>query len=364
MNNNDIFKLDSNWREALEAHSNLMNSGIGNIMQSSSLTRGIDMGYMRALGGAASMLTETAGIIKKFQDDKYRNAIGLSSKMVESIKRDHAGIVDKKNYSSLISGLTEYSGALGAISDSGILELAYSMKAWQASMEHMSSEFANSYNSIITDSIKDLASGIRTINYNGLDFSFLEALKVDDFDIEYDNLGESNVDLQGVRDIVNAEIENVRISTEEQNGDLLFAINKLTETIKIDNGKSGKLNDIVIGVLINIISTLIIFIFTSSNLYAPSNADINHTIRVTKQIVRTLEVDNNFYNIIRIVTKDGLEVRRLNKMKSRVKYCLNFGDLIKIEHKNRNWSKISYKNLYTGEKEIGWVLTRYIKRLD
>lgn len=48
-----------------------------------------------------------------------------------------------------------------------------------------------------------------------------------------------------------------------------------------------------------------------------------------------MNYDNIIYNCIRIVNKDDLVVRRSNRIKSGVKYYLDFGRLVKIEHKTR-----------------------------
>lgn len=383
MNNRDIFGLGSSWSAALDIHSNLARSGVYDMIQNASAIGSIDMGHIKALDGATAMLAGTAGIIKGFEDSNYRNIIESSSKMAESMKMNYAGFFDKTNYAGLISGLTELSGALGAIRNSGILELSSSMKVWQASVKIMPNDFSDSYNSIITDSIKDLASGIEALNYNKNIYNspvkdILSSINelseiIEEIDIvEFTEELKEETNWQEIESITNDRIHKILQMSNPKDTSLIGIINALIGELiqyplrdKIVASVSIK-DNLVQGIMVHLIMWLISVVFRNyfSNMIA-TNINSNQSIKKIKRELKTLDIyDDLLYENPRLIAKDKLEVRYSNKMKSGVKDYLSFGRLVKMEHKNKNWTKISYTNIFTDEREIGWVLTRYIKRLD
>ena len=69
-------------------------------------------------------------------------------------------------------------------------------------------------------------------------------------------------------------------------------------------------------------------------------------------------------NTYRFINCDSLNVRSKDTTKSRIIYSLNRGDVVKIINKQKNWTKIEYKN---GDETVvitGWVFTRYISRFN
>ncbi|MDO5039069.1 SH3 domain-containing protein [Clostridium sp.] len=92
-----------------------------------------------------------------------------------------------------------------------------------------------------------------------------------------------------------------------------------------------------------------------------SNKDIKHN--VVKNIDKEAK-DNKEYilNTYRFVSANALSVRVSNNIKSN-KICeLNYGDVVKILKKNKNWSFIEYEKDDACIK--GWVFTRYISRFE
>ena len=67
-------------------------------------------------------------------------------------------------------------------------------------------------------------------------------------------------------------------------------------------------------------------------------------------------------NTYRFVSCDNLNVRSKNTINSAVIYCLNKGDVVKIINKQKNWTKIEYKNDDETISVTGWVFTRYISK--
>ena len=72
------------------------------------------------------------------------------------------------------------------------------------------------------------------------------------------------------------------------------------------------------------------------------------------------EILNNY----RFVNCDSLNVRSNNATKSAVIYSLNRGDVVKIINKQKNWTKVEYKNEDETVIITGWVFTRYISRFN
>ena len=69
-------------------------------------------------------------------------------------------------------------------------------------------------------------------------------------------------------------------------------------------------------------------------------------------------------NTYRFINCDSLNVREKDTTKSRIIYSLNRGDVVKIINKQKNWTKIQYRNRDETIAITGWVFTRYISRFD
>ncbi|MDU5081221.1 SH3 domain-containing protein [uncultured Tissierella sp.] len=339
----------------------VFNTGINKAIKNAMMVENIGKRYARIFDSEILDFTRTSIEMTKNIQNYYQDSINrLSIQTFKGIQDSYQG-----NINNMMRGLQN-------TYKRQIEQLVAPMKVWQSNMELMSNDFLKSYNSIVTESMKSLSSVITEINKNMVNLSSIISFNINELIPELPNVGtfefheglEDEIDLQEVQVIIDSKIEDIKLTIQKQNGDIVFIINKLIAVIKENSTKGGLMESVVSGVLSSIVMMFITFIFNSVSPYTPANIDIKYMVESTKQIVRTMEVDNSFYNVIRIVVKDGLEVRRTSSMKSEIKYYLGFGDLVKIEHKNRNWTKISYTNLYTDEREIGWVLTRYTKRLD
>lgn len=86
-----------------------------------------------------------------------------------------------------------------------------------------------------------------------------------------------------------------------------------------------------------------------------------------KQVINNITIINSDYkesilNSYKIVLKENLEIRQNNAMKSEVIHRLSYGEIVEVVWKNKKWTLIQYQD---DNKIIeGWVLTRYIERLD
>ncbi len=76
--------------------------------------------------------------------------------------------------------------------------------------------------------------------------------------------------------------------------------------------------------------------------------------------IESSDVKDEIIKTYGYVSTDKLVMRRSNRVKSRAVHTLEFGQIIKIIHKDRNWTLVEYKN---DENVIrGWVFTRYISK--
>lgn len=101
--------------------------------------------------------------------------------------------------------------------------------------------------------------------------------------------------------------------------------------------------------------------------YSTDNQLVNKNIKkdISKELNNTKEADKKYLlNTYRFVNCDSLNVRVSNSIKSRSIYKLNRGSVVKIINKQKNWTKIEYKNEDETVIIKGWVFTRYINRFD
>lgn len=86
---------------------------------------------------------------------------------------------------------------------------------------------------------------------------------------------------------------------------------------------------------------------------------------ISKELSNNKEADKKYLlNTYRFVNCDSLNVRVSNSIKSRSIYSLNMGSVVKIINKQKNWTKIEYKNEDETVIIKRWVFTRYINRFD
>lgn len=85
--------------------------------------------------------------------------------------------------------------------------------------------------------------------------------------------------------------------------------------------------------------------------------DVNNILNVN---IESNDVKDDLLKVFRYVSTDKLIMRQSNRVKSRVIYTLEFGQVVKVIHKDRNWSLVEYEN----DEDVirGWVFTRYISK--
>lgn len=75
-------------------------------------------------------------------------------------------------------------------------------------------------------------------------------------------------------------------------------------------------------------------------------------------------VPTDMVNFFMIVTKSALTVHKREEVNSKVVGTLATTDVVRITKKKRNWTRISYQNPNSGKVLEGWVLTRYLKKIN
>lgn len=85
--------------------------------------------------------------------------------------------------------------------------------------------------------------------------------------------------------------------------------------------------------------------------------EVNNVLNIN---IESKEVKDDVFKKFGYVATDKLVMRQGNGIKTKPVYTLEFGQVVKIIHKNRNWTLVEYE---IDENFIqGWVFTRYISK--
>lgn len=85
--------------------------------------------------------------------------------------------------------------------------------------------------------------------------------------------------------------------------------------------------------------------------------EVNNTLIIN---VESKDVRDEFMKIYGYVSTEKLVMRQTNKVKSNALHTLEFGQIVRIIHKDRNWTLVEYES--EGDPIQGWVFTRYISK--
>lgn len=85
--------------------------------------------------------------------------------------------------------------------------------------------------------------------------------------------------------------------------------------------------------------------------------EVNNILNIN---IESKEVKDDIFKNFRYVSTDKLVMRQGNRVKSKAIYILEFGQVVKIIGKNRNWTLVEYEK----DEDViqGWVFTRYISK--
>lgn len=85
--------------------------------------------------------------------------------------------------------------------------------------------------------------------------------------------------------------------------------------------------------------------------------EVNNTFNIN---IESKDIRDKLLKIYGYVSTDELVIRKSNRINSRALYTLEFGQVVRIIHKDRNWTLVEYES---DEDTIrGWVFTRYVSR--
>lgn len=88
--------------------------------------------------------------------------------------------------------------------------------------------------------------------------------------------------------------------------------------------------------------------------------------QIVKHICETIskQIDTTLFPDCRIVVRIELDVKQARTMRSPTIGKLELGQLVRVVKKGRHWSLIEYSLNDFGETQRGWVLTRYLKKIE
>lgn len=155
-------------------------------------------------------------------------------------------------------------------------------------------------------------------------------------------------------------IQTILDSMEETRQSFEIKFNQLLEKIK--NLKEPFIKKILIQVLLTILTiTLIQPAIEKVKLIFSAE----HKRKVIKMISKkTVYLDQSTLNKYRLVKVEVLNVRLENRTDSPVIGKLNFGALVRIIEKRKNWSLIEWYDKDEESHLVGWVFTRYVQRIN
>ena len=85
--------------------------------------------------------------------------------------------------------------------------------------------------------------------------------------------------------------------------------------------------------------------------------EVNNTLNIS---IESKDARDELLKVYGYVSTDSLIMRQSNKVRSRAVHILKFGQVIKVIHKDRNWTLVEYES----DEDVirGWVFTRYISK--
>lgn len=95
----------------------------------------------------------------------------------------------------------------------------------------------------------------------------------------------------------------------------------------------------------------------------PTEKEIDQPLRKELNSFKSLLSDNSEFIYFRFVSQKYLNVYVKPNQKSEIVDELTFGQTILLIQKDRNWSKINFRN-ELGEIAEGWVFSRYLKKFN
>ncbi|MGA4722157.1 hypothetical protein [Fictibacillus nanhaiensis] len=201
-------------------------------------------------------------------------------------------------------------------------------------------------------------------------------LKQIDFSPIYESLRALHtIEITGVRP--NIEFQDI---TEELEANITEVLDdNLTESVKL-NKIIGYLISFVVKYydkkeIVYMVLSQILSMLTAAIISQPSqppitnvinynytiNIDSTENIRIIDKKLKKTAIPTDYKAVHRYIKKDKLTVFDGQSLKARKIDILNFGKIVRVLNKKRNWMLVEYQG--TEELEYGWVLTRYTSKM-
>lgn len=216
--------------------------------------------------------------------------------------------------------------------------------------------------SYIFDNIRAKNIDITTIDISAIT-DLLNDMTFDEIDVE-ENGSVKYQNAQYTRDEVQ---EIVNKALHESN--ILIQQNSTQINALISEVKKYQQQPLYQQVLINLICGIILFLATPfmqtvhdsiTNIIVENKAKV---MKVIKAEYQSLVLDNKEQFHYRIVSTEKMIVRITNKKNSQPVGQVNFGTVVEVLYKNKNWTLIEYEN-ENGKIVTGWVYNRYLEKLN
>ncbi|MCF2650054.1 MULTISPECIES: SH3 domain-containing protein [Niallia] len=213
----------------------------------------------------------------------------------------------------------------------------------------------------VFDNIRTKNIDIATVDISAItdllnDISFEEIEVEENGSVKYQDAQYTRDEVQ---DIVNRAIHE---------SSLLIQQNSIEINALISEVKKNKQQPLYQQILMNLICGIILFLATpfmqtvQDSIMKTMVQNKVKVLKVIKAEYQSLVLDNKEQLHYRIVSTDKMIVRITKRKNSEPVGQVNFGTVVEVLYKNKNWTLIEYEN---EDEQIvtGWVYTRYLEKL-
>ncbi|OXS57158.1 SH3 domain-containing protein [Bacillus sp. V-88] len=322
---------------------------------------------------AVNQLNKINSSIYDFQ--KRLNLMDLSDSIATISEISHLGtVLHSDAFAEMAKATSALNQVCAKFDFSGIGKSLQSIRGVTIPLQRLSEQIQNmsmaQYNlSSLVPNASNVFDNIRTKN---IDISRVDISAITDLlneisfeEIEVEENGsvkyqDAEYTRDEVQDIVNRAIYKSNLLIQQNS----IAVNELISEVK-----KNQQQPLYQQVLLNLICGIILFLATPfmqtvqdsfTDIMVENKAKV---VKVIKAEYKSLDVDNKDQLHYRFVSTDKMSVRITNKKNSQRVGQVNFGTVVEVLYKNKNWTLIEYEN----EKEqivTGWVNTRYLEKLS
>lgn len=281
----------------------------------------------------------------------HSDAFAEMAKATSTLNQIHA----KLDFSGIIKPLKSISGITMPLQ--GLSQQIQSMNLAQYDLSSLIPD-----TSYIFDNIRAKNIDIATIDISAItdllnDMTYEEIVVEENGSVKYQNAQYTRDEVQ---EIVNKALHESNILIQQNSTE----INALVSEVK-----KYQQQPLYQQVLINLICGIILFLATPfmqtvqdsiMNIIVENKAKV---MKVIKAEYQSLVLDNKEQLHYRFVSTEKMIVRITNKKNSQPVGQVNFGTVVEVLYKNKNWTLIEYEN-ENGKIVTGWVYNRYLEKLN